>query len=123
MQKAASVALPEDMYWNSLFSRAMMNNLWQQGVLDIRKSAWFGKDAPDPVLVDPNTGEEEQLLKVVDVEKLQVLAFGSYTCPVFRMKFEKLQSLAEEFHGVADFSVIYIDEAHPSDGWAFKVSN
>uniref|UniRef100_A0A803W8K0 Iodothyronine deiodinase n=1 Tax=Ficedula albicollis TaxID=59894 RepID=A0A803W8K0_FICAL len=26
--------------------------------------------------------------------------------------------LVEEFSGVADFLLVYIDEAHPSDGWA-----
>lgn len=121
MHKAAGVALPEEMFWNSLFSRAMMKNLWEQQTLDMRKSAYHGKQAPDPLLVDPSTREEKQLLNVVDIHKLQVLAFGSLTCPVFRLKFTELQSLAEEFKAVADFSVIYIDEAHPSDGWAFKV--
>ena len=121
MHKAAGVALPEEMFWNSLFSRAMMKNLWEQQTLDMRKSAYHGQQAPDPVLVDPATKEEKQLLTAIDVQKLQVLAFGSLTCPVFRLKFTELQSLAKEFQAVADFSVIYIDEAHPADGWAFKV--
>ncbi len=121
MHKAAGVALPEDLYWNSLFTQAMMKNLWDLYTLDMRKVAWHGQKAPDPLLVDPGTGEEKQLLTTVDVQKLHVLAFGSYTCPVFRMRFKELKSLADEFHSVADFSVIYIDEAHPSDGWKFKV--
>jgi hypothetical protein len=121
MHKAAGVTLPEDMYWNSLFTQAMMKALWDHHRLDMRRAARHGQKAPDPLLVDPSTGEEKQLLKAVDVQRLQVLAFGSYSCPVFRLKFKELQSLAKEFHSVADFSVIYINEAHPSDGWAFKV--
>ena len=121
MNKASGVSLPEDVYSNSLFSQAMMKNLWDHYILDMKKGALRGRKAPNPLLVDPSTGEEKQLLKAVDAQKLQVLAFGSYTCPVFRIKFGELQTLAEEFQGVADFSVIYIDEAHPSDGWKFKV--
>ena len=29
----------------------------------------------------------------------------------------------KEFQEMADFAVIYIEEAHPVDGWAFKVKN
>mgnify|MGYP002803376654 CR=1 FL=1 len=120
MNKASGVSLPEEVYLNSLFTQAMMKNLWHHYILDMKKGAWRGQKAPNPLLVDPSTGEEKQLLKAVDAQKLQVLAFGSYTCPVFRIKFGELKTLAEEFQGVADFSVIYIDEAHPSDGWKFK---
>jgi hypothetical protein len=122
MDKAAGISLPEDVYLNSLFTQAMMKNLWELYTLDMKKAALCGQKAPDPLLVDPCTGEEKQLLKTVDEQRLQVLAFGSYTCPVFRTKFGELQALAQEFRSVADFSVIYIDEAHPSDGWRFKVT-
>lgn len=122
MDKAAGIALPENLYRNCLFTQAMMKSLWEQGTLDIRKSAVCGQKAPDPILVDPSTRQEKRLSKTGDGRKLQVLAFGSYTCPVFRLKFKELRSMAEEFHHVADFSVIYIDEAHPADGWAFKVT-
>lgn len=121
MNRAAGVVLPEDLYMSSLFTKAMMKCLWEHSTLDMRKTAFYGQKAPNPLLVDPNTKEEKQLSKSVDVQRLQVLAFGSYTCPVFRLKFKELRTLADEFHSVADVSVIYIDEAHPSDGWAFKV--
>ncbi|XP_028392231.1 type II iodothyronine deiodinase-like [Dendronephthya gigantea] len=120
MENAAGMVLPEEIFRNALFTREMMKALWEVYVLDMKKSASYGQKAPDPTLVDPNTGEEKHLSKALDVQKLQVLAFGSYTCPVFRRRFTELQALAEEFHQVAEFSVIYIDEAHPSDGWAFK---
>lgn len=120
MHKAASVSLPEELYWNSLFTWPMMKALWQQEKLDMRKTALRGKPSPNPLLVDPSSGDELELSKALNPDKLQVLAFGSYSCPVFRMKLNKLTSIAEEFHNVADFSLIYIDEAHPADGWAFN---
>lgn len=35
---------------------------------------------------------------------------------------KKYQQLTSEFLEVADFAVVYIEEAHPVDGWAFKVT-
>lgn len=34
---------------------------------------------------------------------------------------KKYQQLKDDFSEVADFAVVYIEEAHPVDGWAFKV--
>uniref|UniRef100_A0A8C5RIR1 Iodothyronine deiodinase n=1 Tax=Laticauda laticaudata TaxID=8630 RepID=A0A8C5RIR1_LATLA len=35
-------------------------------------------------------------------------------------RFGEFNKLVEDFKSVADFLVIYIEEAHASDGWAFK---
>uniref|UniRef100_A0A8D2L466 Iodothyronine deiodinase n=2 Tax=Varanus komodoensis TaxID=61221 RepID=A0A8D2L466_VARKO len=34
-------------------------------------------------------------------------------------KFDEFKKLVKDFKSVADFLVIYIEEAHASDGWAF----
>ena len=34
---------------------------------------------------------------------------------------QKFRLIVEKFDGMADFAVIYIAEAHPTDGWFFKV--
>uniref|UniRef100_G1PGZ7 Iodothyronine deiodinase n=3 Tax=Myotis TaxID=9434 RepID=G1PGZ7_MYOLU len=38
----------------------------------------------------------------------------------FLFKFDQFKRLIEDFSAIADFLVIYIEEAHASDGWAFK---
>uniref|UniRef100_G1LSZ6 Iodothyronine deiodinase n=1 Tax=Ailuropoda melanoleuca TaxID=9646 RepID=G1LSZ6_AILME len=48
-----------------------------------------------------------------------VLNFGSCT-PSFLFKFDQFKRLVEDFCSTADFLIIYIEEAHASDGWAFK---
>ena len=35
-------------------------------------------------------------------------------------KFEHFVKMAHEFSHVADFVIVYIMEAHPTDGWAFN---
>ena len=37
-------------------------------------------------------------------------------------KLQDFRQLASEFAEVAEFAFIYVEEAHPSDGWYFKVS-
>jgi len=34
--------------------------------------------------------------------------------------FDRLCRLAEEFTPISEFLTVYIEEAHPTDGWAFK---
>ena len=51
-----------------------------------------------------------------------VVNFGSITCPVFMKRLEEFSQIAKQFGDIADFLLVYIEEAHPSDGWAFKVS-
>jgi hypothetical protein len=45
-----------------------------------------------------------------------VLVFGSYTCPPFRTHAPSLQLLFERYGDRADIRLVYIQEAHPSDG-------
>uniref|UniRef100_A0A8C8VQR3 Iodothyronine deiodinase n=1 Tax=Pelusios castaneus TaxID=367368 RepID=A0A8C8VQR3_9SAUR len=35
-------------------------------------------------------------------------------------KFDEFKKLVKDFNSVADFLIIYIEEAHAIDGWAFK---
>ncbi len=30
--------------------------------------------------------------------------------------------LADKYAGLVDFAIIYVEEAHPIDGWSFKVN-
>ena len=48
-----------------------------------------------------------------------VLNFGSCTWPPFMAKFELFIQTARDFSHVADFLTVYIQEAHPANGWYF----
>jgi len=45
-----------------------------------------------------------------------VLVFGSYTCPKLRTSAAELKRIAELYHDRVDFRLVYISEAHRSDG-------
>ncbi|KAK3744431.1 hypothetical protein QZH41_003167 [Actinostola sp. cb2023] len=49
-----------------------------------------------------------------------VVVFGSCTCPSFMASLRDLDEVVREFIDMADFVMVYIDEAHAEDGWKFK---
>lgn len=51
-----------------------------------------------------------------------VLNFGSCTWPSFMFKFDQFKRLIEDFHPIADFLIIYIEEAHASGTKRFSAS-
>jgi hypothetical protein len=89
------------------------------------KQLWFvarkgslrvGDAAPDFSL--PTFDHKEQVrLSSFRGEKPVVLVFGSYTWPPFRREVPALNTLYQKYKDKAAFYVVYIQEAHPSDGW------
>jgi thiol-disulfide isomerase/thioredoxin len=49
--------------------------------------------------------------------KPTVLIFGSCTWPPFRRSVGQIEELAKKFQKEATLLVVYVREAHPSDGW------
>lgn len=47
-----------------------------------------------------------------------VLVFGSCTCEPFVESMTAIAAIEQEFRDHAAFVLVYIDEAHPTDGWA-----
>lgn len=64
-------------------------------------------------------GEEVNLSKWC-AEKPVVLIFGNFTCGPFRAQAGNLERLFNRYHDKFHFLVVYVREAHPSDGWAMR---
>jgi hypothetical protein len=45
------------------------------------------------------------------------LIFGTYTCPLFRNDVPALNEMAALYKGKVEFLLVYIREAHTTDGW------
>lgn len=83
-------------------------------------------------LPGPNVGEiaMDFTLKTLDgqavtlsqrcSEKPVVLIFGNFTCGPFRAEAGNLERLYERYGEQFHFLVVYVREAHPSDGWAMR---
>lgn len=115
------VKLPVQSYWDSLFSDQMFQNVWHSIALDLNKKIQQGCEAPDSPVVSVTGKHCFPLLKMAKAGRPLVLNFGSLTCPIFVSQLNEFQKMANHFSHIADFCVVYIEEAHPSDGWALKV--
>ena len=53
-------------------------------------------------------------------EKPVVLVFGNFTCGPFRSFYPAIDRLYEKYKDRANFLMVYVREAHPSDGWKME---
>lgn len=122
MTKAiTTLDLPIDDYWGSLFSWNMFQSVRSTILGDLQKSARFGQRAPNPSVVTLDGASHPHLLNFCRGNRPLVLNFGSWSCPVFRARTQEFLEIARQFKDIADFLTVYIEEAHPSNGWAFEV--
>ncbi|KAJ7360509.1 Thyroxine 5-deiodinase [Desmophyllum pertusum] len=114
------VKLPVTSYWDSLFTDQMFQNVWHSVALDLNKKIKQGREAPNIPVVSLTGKHCFPLLQMAKAGRPLVLNFGSCTCPIFMRQLDEFQKMAKRFSHIADFCVVYIEEAHPSDGWALK---
>lgn len=119
--KFAGCEISQEVYGNSLFGWEMYKAVTETLMIDLQKKAKTGKEAPNPSLVSADDQSRSHLLDFAKDSRPLVVNFGSCTCPVFMQRLREFREMIAEFSDVADFLVIYISEAHPTDGWAFKV--
>lgn len=85
----------------------------------------LGALAPGPKVGDPAPdfrlktveGDREVSLSEQLGAKPTVLVFGTFTCGPFRTQGGNIQKLYERYKDRANFLMIYVREAHPTDGW------
>ena len=122
MDKISTVKLPQEDYWQSLFSRPMFDSMRSSILLELQKSVQVGKLAPDSQVFAVDGQSRYKLLDFCRGSRPLVVNFCSWSCPVFRARAREFLSIVREFSDVVDFLTVYVEEAHPCDGWAFKVS-
>ncbi|CAH2328444.1 type II iodothyronine deiodinase [Pelobates cultripes] len=89
--------------WRRMLTPEGLRCVWKSFLLDAYKQVKLGGEAPN-----------SNVVHVTSRRKCKTLG-GQCHLLDFLPAFSKL---VEEFSDVADFLLVYIDEAHPSDGWA-----
>lgn len=120
MCKMTDTSLPPEIYWDSLFSWKMLQNVYHSLLIDINKKVKLGSKAYNSPVVSLDGKHCHRLLDFSRAHRPLVINFGSSTCPVFMEMLRNYRHLKDQFSKFADFAVVYIEEAHPKDGWAFK---
>ena len=122
MCKMTDTSLPTEIYWDSLFTWKMLQNVYHCMLTDINKRVKLNGKAYNSPVVSIDGKRFHRLLDFSRDNRPLVLNFGSSTCPVFMEMLKRFRQLKDQFSEIADFAVVYIEEAHPVDGWAFKVA-
>ncbi len=60
-----------------------------------------------------------QLSKLIGPKPV-VLIFGNFTCGPFRSFYPDVELVYQRFKGKAHFVMVYVREAHPTDGWKME---
>jgi thiol-disulfide isomerase/thioredoxin len=74
------------------------------------------ESAPNFTLKTVDGKETVHLSKLIGAKPV-VLIFGTFTCGPFRAMYPDLDSIYQRFKGEATFLMVYVREAHPTDGW------
>jgi hypothetical protein len=82
----------------------------------------LNETAPDFTLRQVNSPNTVTLSKVIGPKPV-VLVLGNFTCRPFRGEAGDLEKLYERYKDRAKFLMIYVREAHPSDGWRMEVND
>lgn len=122
VNKISTIQMPREDYWDSLFTWPMLSSKRSSMLLELQKTASWGKIAPDSQLISVDGKSRYRLLEFCRGNRPLVVNFGSWTCPVFRTRVNEFLSIVREFRDVADFLTIYVEEAHPTNGWKLEVS-
>ncbi len=93
----------------------LIAGLQKQEIGSMQPGPKLGDTAPDFTLVNLR-GESVTLSNEVG-EKPIVLIFGNFTCGPFRSQSGNLEKLYQRYQDRAKFFLVYVREAHPSDGW------
>ena len=67
-----------------------------------------------------NDGKADVTLSKLVGPKPVVLVFGSFTCGPFRSHSGNIEKLYRKYKDRANFVMVYVREAHPTDGWRME---
>jgi hypothetical protein len=108
-------ALPGD----SPSRETLVRGLASGEVGSIHEGPQLDQPAPDFTLRTRDGKQSYQLAKLIG-ERPVVLVFGNFTCGPFRAFYPEVDQLFERYRQDATFLMVYVREAHPTDGWAME---
>jgi len=95
----------------------LVRGLFRQELGSLQPGPALGEKAPDFTLKTSDAKGEITLSKLVGPKPV-VLVFGNFTCGPFRAQSGNVEKLYRMYKDRATFVMIYVREAHPTDGWS-----
>ncbi len=97
----------------------LVRGLFTQEIGSLEPGPKVGDSAPDFTLKTNDGKAEITLSKLVGTKPI-VLVFGSFTCGPFRGQTGNIEKLFHRYKDRATFVMVYVREAHPTDGWRME---
>jgi thiol-disulfide isomerase/thioredoxin len=97
----------------------LVRGLFRQEIGSLQAGPTLGETAPDFTLKAVGGREEITLSKLIG-SKPVVLVFGNFTCGPFRAQGGNIEKLYRRYKDRATFVMVYVREAHPTDGWSME---
>lgn len=97
----------------------LIRGLFRQEIGSLQAGPALGESAPDFTL-KPVDGGTEVTLSKLEGPKPVVLIFGNFTCGPFRSQAGNVEKLYRRYKDRATFVMVYVREAHPTDGWSME---
>ena len=97
----------------------LVRGLFAQEIGSLEPGPKVGDSAPDFTLKTNDGKSEITLSKLVGTKPI-VLVFGSFTCGPFRSHTGNIEKLFHRYKDRATFVMVYVREAHPTDGWRME---
>jgi Iodothyronine deiodinase len=97
----------------------LVRGLFRQEIGSLAPGPKVDESAPDFTL-KTNDGKAEVTLSKLLGPKPVVLVFGSFTCGPFRSQSGNVEKLFNRYKDRATFVMVYVRDAHPTDGWRME---
>jgi len=97
----------------------LVKGLFASEVGSLQEGPKLNQLAPDFVLKTVDGKDAVQLSKLVGKKPI-VLVLGNFTCGPFRSFYPDVEVLHERYKNDANFLMVYVREAHPTDGWKME---
>jgi hypothetical protein len=97
----------------------LIRGLFRQEIGSLQPGPKLDETAPDFTL-KTNDGRSEITLSKLVGPKPIVLIFGNFTCGPFRGQAGNFEKMYRRYTDRANFLMVYVREAHPTDGWRME---
>jgi thiol-disulfide isomerase/thioredoxin len=100
-------------------TETLLRGLFASELGSLQNGPALGATAPDFELQTAD-GKAKMKLSSLIGKKPVVLVLGNYTCGPFRALYGEIESIKKKYGTEAEFLMVYVREAHPTDGWRMK---
>jgi thiol-disulfide isomerase/thioredoxin len=97
----------------------LVRGLFKQEIGSLQPGPKLDETAPDFTLRTNDGKSQVTLSKLVGPRPI-VLIFGNFTCGPFRSHAGNFEKLYQKYRDRANFLMVYVREAHPTDGWRME---